>query len=207
MVKNHTNTLMMPLMTVLAVGIWSAIHPYDVLTWVLEAAPVLLIFVVMVASYRRFQFTALSYWLLALGAILVLIGAHYTYARMPVFAWLQEVLVLERNHYDRFGHFFQGVVPAIIFRELLLRTSPLKPSVWLFIIVTALCMAKSVLYEFAEWWTVIILDEDAHDFLAMQGDEWDAQKDIFWATIGALLALLTLAPWHDRQLARLENQR
>ena len=204
MSKSKT-TLLLPVIAVTAVGIWSVIRPYDPLTWVLEAAPIIIIFLGVIAAFQRFQFTQLSYWLLTLGGILVLIGAHYTYARMPVFEWIKESFELERNHYDRFGHFFQGMVPAIIFRELLLRTSSLKRGAWLFITVVALCMAKSVLYEFAEWWTALIVGEDAHDFLAMQGDQWDAQKDMFWATVGSILALLTLGRYHDRQLARLSG--
>lgn len=204
--KNNTDILI-PGLAFITVGLWSIIQPYDLLTWFLEAAPVIAIFFIVVAVYKRFQFTPLSYGLLALGGILVLIGAHYTYARMPVFEWLKELFALQRNHYDRFGHFFQGVVPAIVFRELLLRTSHLQRGVWLFIVVVALCMAKSVLYEFAEWWTALIMGENAHDFLAMQGDEWDAQTDIFWATMGSIIALALLGRWHDRQLARLLAQR
>lgn len=202
--KSNTD-IFIPGLVFMAVGLWSVIQPYDLLTWFLEATPVLVIFFVVAAVYRRFQFTPLSYWLLALGGILVMIGAHYTYAKMPVFEWLKEPFALERNHYDRFGHFFQGVIPAIVFRELLLRTSSLRRGAWLFIVVVSLCMAKSMLYEFAEWWTALIVGEEAHDFLAMQGDEWDAQTDMFWATIGGIAALLTLRSWHDRQLARLED--
>jgi len=194
----NSNTL--PFALVVVVGVWSAIRPYDELTWFLEALPILSIFAVAVLTYKRFAFTPLSYWLFALGSVLVLIGAHYTYARMPVFEGLKEMFALERNHYDRFGHFFQGFVPAIIFRELILRASAMRQGVWLWIVVISLCMAKSVIYEFAEWWTVIVLGENAHEFLAMQGDEWDAQKDMFWAAVGSIMALATLSRLHDRQL-------
>lgn len=200
--KDNTN-MIIPIIITGLVGIWSVTQPYDLLTWFLEATPIIAIFLVVIATYRRFQFTPLSYWLLALGGILVLIGAHYTYARMPVFEWLKDVFAFQRNHYDRFGHFFQGFIPAIIFRELLLRSSSLRRGAWLFIIVVSMCMAKSVLYEFAEWWTALIVGDNAHDFLAMQGDEWDAQTDMFWATAGGIIALLLLGRYHDRQLARL----
>jgi putative membrane protein len=199
--------ILVPGLAFLTIGVWSLIQPYDLLTWFLEATPVLIIFFIVAAVYRRFRFTSLSYWLLAVGGILVMIGAHYTYARVPLFEWMKEPLMLQRNHYDRFGHFFQGFVPAIVFRELLLRTSSLKRGTWLFIVVVALCMAKSVLYEFAEWWTALIVGGNAHDFLAMQGDEWDAQTDMFWATMGSIAALMLLCRWHDRQLARLETRK
>lgn len=192
-----------PFSVIAAIALWSAIRPYEWLTWFLEALPILALFLVAVVTCRRFSFTPLSYWLFALGSLLVLVGAHYTYARMPVFEGLKELLSWERNHYDRFGHFFQGFIPAIIFRELILRTSPLRAGPWLWIVVVSLCTAKSVMYEFAEWWTVIALGENAHEFLAMQGDEWDAQKDMFLATLGSIAALWTLSGLHDRQLARL----
>lgn len=188
---------------VIMVGLWSVINPYDTLTWFLEASPVIFLLFIVIAVRKRFLFTPLSYWLMAVGGILVMIGAHYTYARMPVFEWIKSTYNLQRNYYDRFGHFFQGVVPAIAFRELLLRTTRLKRGTWLFIIVVALCMAKSVAYEFAEWWTTLIMGEEAHDFLAMQGDEWDAQKDVFWATMGSIMALLLFAHLQDKQLTKL----
>lgn len=194
----------LPFAVVVIVGIWSAIRPYEWLTWFLEASPIIVIFTMAVLTYKRFPFTPLSYWLFALGSALVLIGAHYTYARMPVFETFKEIFGWERNHYDRFGHFFQGVIPAIIFRELILRTSSLKRGLWLWVIIISLCTMKSVIYEFAEWWTVLALGENAHEFLSMQGDEWDAQKDMLWAFIGSIVALATLSRLHDRQLARLQ---
>lgn len=203
MLKVHSD-LFFPLALVVCVALWSAVQPYDPLTWFLEALPIILILIVVVAGRKIFPLTPLSYWLLALGSILVFIGAHYTYARMPVFDWIKVEYGLERNHYDRFGHFFQGFVPAIIFRELLLRTSGLKRGAWLSVVVVVLCMAKSEFYELAEWWTVVALGENAHDFLAMQGDEWDAQKDMFLATIGSIISLLLLSRYHDKQLARIE---
>lgn len=191
-----------PFLAIALVALWSGVSPYETLTWWLEAAPILLLFAAAVATRRHFVWTPLSYWLFALGCVLVLVGAHYTYARMPVFEWLKVEFGWERNHYDRFGHFFQGVVPAIIFRELLLRTSSIGRGVWLRIVVIALCVSKSVLYEFAEWWSVLVLNENAHEFLAMQGDEWDAQKDMLLAAFGSVTGLFLFSCLHDRQLAR-----
>lgn len=193
----------LPFAIILAVAIWSIYQPYDLLTWFLESAPVLILFAGAWLTAKQFSWTSLSYWLFTLGCVLVLIGAHYTYALMPVFEWIREAWMLERNHYDRFGHFFQGAIPAILFRELLLRTSPIGKSWWLPVIIVALCTAKSVLYEFAEWWIVLALGENAHEFLAMQGDEWDAQKDMFLATTGSICALGFLSRWHDKQLKKL----
>ncbi len=194
-----------PFAVIVLAGACSAIKPYDWLTWVLEALPILLLFLVAMFTRKRFTFTPLAYWLFAWGCVLVLIGAHYTYARMPLFEELKALFGLERNYYDRFGHFFQGFVPAIIFRELILRNTGLRRGIWLWIVIIALCTTKSVLYEFAEWWTTILLGESAHEFLAMQGDIWDAQQDMFWAFTGSIAALWTLRHVHDRQLARLKG--
>jgi len=197
---------LLPFTIVFCVAVWSIIFPYDLVTWFLETTPILIILAIIIGVSRRFPLTPLSYWLLAWGSILVFIGAHYTYARMPAFEWIRMTFDLERNHYDRFGHFFQGFVPAIIFRELLVRTTTLPRKRWLFVIVIALCMAKSIFYEFAEWWTTLIMGEDAENFLAMQGDEWDAQKDVFLATLGSIVALLSLGRYHDKQLAKIKKR-
>lgn len=200
------NSYLLPLAVIVCVCVWSVIQPYDLLTWGLEAVPILLLFTVAVLTHKRFAFTPLAYWLFAWGCVLVLIGAHYTYARMPLFEYLKDTWDLQRNYYDRFGHFFQGFVPAIIFRELILRTSRLQRGKWLWFNIIALCTTKSVLYEFAEWWTTIILGESAHEFLAMQGDQWDAQQDMFCAFSGSIVALILLSKLHDRQLRKLTGK-
>jgi len=142
------------------------------------------------------------YTLLAVHAIILAVGGHYTYARVPLGFWVQEALGLARNHYDRLGHFAQGFVPAILAREILLRTSPLRPGKWLFVIVVAICLAFSACYEFIEWWSALLGGEAATDFLGTQGDVWDTQWDMFLAFIGAVVAQVTLARAHDRHLAR-----
>lgn len=183
----------------LALG-WSAFHPAEPVTWWLEATPVLLGASLLAATRRRLPLTPLSNWLLLLGAVMVLIGAHYTFAEVPAFNWLRDALGLQRNHYDRVGHFFQGFIAAIIFRELLLRTSPLRPGRWLVILTQALSLGKSVLYEFLEWGAAIIFGEGATAFLGTQGDVWDAHWDMALAFAGAITAQALLARLHDRQL-------
>lgn len=196
----NTNHYFFPFLWIAAVATWSVIRPFELLTWSLESFPILALFFTAIATRHRFRWTPLSYWLFACGCTLVLIGGHYTYARMPLFEWFKEAFGWDRNYYDRFGHFFQGVVPAIIFRELLLRKTWLSRTTWLWFIVIALCTTKSVLYEFAEWWTTLILGENAHEFLAMQGDIWDAQQDMFWAMVGSFVSLLVFRRLHDKQL-------
>lgn len=196
-VKRYPGTLL------LAVGlalVLSGIAPHDRTTWWLEVFPVLLGAPVLVATSRRFPLTPLLYTLLALHATILVVGGHYTYARVPLGFWVQELFGFARNHYDRLGHFAQGFVPAILAREILLRTSPLRPGRWLFVLVTALCLAFSACYEFFEWWAALVGGESAEAFLGTQGDVWDTQWDMFLALVGALTAQLSLAPWHDRQL-------
>jgi len=132
-----------------------------------------------------------------------MIGGHYTYARVPLGFWAQDVFELARNHYDRLGHFAQGFVPAILAREILLRQTPLRPGGWLFLLVVCVCLAISAVYEMLEWWTALLGGVAAAAFLGTQGDVWDTQWDMFLAGVGATSALLLLSRLHDRQLARL----
>lgn len=193
------------LVVVVVALVVSGLAPYDRTTWWLEVFPVILGAPILVATYRRFPLTSLLYTLLAIHAIILIVGGHYTYARVPLGAWVQRALGLARNDYDRLGHFAQGFVPAIFAREVLLRTSPLRPGRWLFALVTAVCLAFSAFYELFEWWTALLGGggQSVEAFLGTQGDPWDTQWDMFTALIGALISQLTMARWHDRQLAAL----
>ncbi len=178
----------------------SAVHPYDWTTWVLEVAPLLIGVPVLVVTAGRFPLTPLLYRLIFVHALILLVGGHYTYARVPLGFWVQELFGQARNHYDRLGHFAQGFVPALIARELLLRRSPLKPGKWLFGIVASIALAISACYEFVEWWSAVLGGEAATDSLGTQGDVWDTQWDMFLALIGAVAAQVLLSRRHDRQL-------
>ncbi len=179
----------------------SGIRPHDRTTWLLEVFPILLGAPLLVVTGRRFTFTPLVYRLMFLHALILMVGGHYTYARVPLGAWVSELLGLARNHYDRLGHVAQGFVPAMIARELLVRTSPLRPGKWLSVIVVAVVLAVSASYELLEWAAALALGQSAADFLGTQGDPWDTQWDMFLALCGAIAALLTLGRRHDRQLA------
>lgn len=180
----------------------SAIGPVDRLTWWLEVAPVLIAAPLLVLTARRFPLTNLVYVLIVIHALILIVGGHYTYANVPPGFWVQELFDLTRNPYDRLGHFAQGFVPAMIAREILLRTSPLKPGGWLFYIVCSICLAISAGYELIEWWAAVIGGGSAEAFLGMQGDVWDTQWDMFLALCGAITAQLLLSRVHDRALAR-----
>jgi putative membrane protein len=189
---------------VLAALAVSGIAPHDRITWWLEVAPVLMALPLLLATARRFPLTPLLYTLIAVHALILVAGGHYTYARVPVGFWMQDWFGFARNHYDRIGHFAQGFVPAILARELLLRRTPLQRGGWLFLLVTACCLAFSAFYELIEWWTALIGGGAATDFLGTQGDPWDTQWDMCFALIGALAAQLALGRLHDAQLARLD---
>ncbi len=189
----------------LLVLLWSGIGPKDRFTWFLEVAPVLIAVPLLLLSARRFPLTSLSYALLALHGVILMVGGHYTYAEMPLFSWLRDSFDLARNHYDRVGHIAQGFIPAIVAREVLLRTSPLRPGKWLFFLTTCFCLAFSAFYEMIEWWVAVGSGDDAVAFLATQGDVWDTQWDMFLALCGALSSQLLLGRWHDRQLAEINQ--
>ncbi|ABS24576.1 DUF2238 domain-containing protein [Anaeromyxobacter sp. Fw109-5] len=181
----------------------SAVGPKDRLTWLMEVAPVLVAVPVLVATRRVFPLTPLLYVLLAVHAAILCLGGHYTYAEVPLGFWVRDALGLARNHYDRLGHLAQGFVPALVAREVLLRTSPLRQGRWLFVLVTAVALAISALYEFVEWGAALALGQSADAFLGTQGDPWDTQWDMFLAFLGAMAAQLALGRAQDRQLERL----
>lgn len=173
----------------------------DRFTWLLEVVPVLIGAPLLIATGKHFPLTPLLYRLLFLHALVLILGGAYTYAKVPLGFWLQDLLHLERNPYDRIGHLMQGFVPAILAREILLRTSPLRPGRWLFFLVVCVCLAFSAFYELIEWWVAAATGAGAEAFLGTQGDPWDTQWDMCCALIGALSAQLLLASFHDRQLA------
>jgi putative membrane protein len=190
------------LASVVIVLVWSAVQPRDRFTWWLEAAPVLLGIPLVLATAARFPLTPLASVLLAVHALILLVGAHYTYAEVPAGFTVQAALGLARNHYDRLGHFAQGFVPAIVAREVLARRVPV-PAGWQAFFVFCICLTVSALYELIEWWAAVLTGEAATAFLGTQGDPWDTQWDMMLAGLGALTALASLGGIHDRQLAAL----
>lgn len=201
MPERHTSREPLVLLVAGAIALAiSAVRPYERGTWWMEVAPIFIAVPLLIATARRFPLTPLTYRLIFLHALVLMVGGHYTYARVPLGEWFKDWLHLARNHYDRLGHFTQGFVPAIIAREVLLRLTPLKRGAWLFVLVTAVCLAVSACYEFVEWWAALLGGSAATEFLGTQGDVWDTQWDMFLALIGAITAQLTLSRVHDRQL-------
>lgn len=203
--RSHEPSVLLVIVTVALT--LSGINPYDRLTWLLEVLPVLLGVPILVATRKRFPLTPLAYRLIAVHALILIVGAHYTYSRVPLGFWLQKLAGLSRNHYDRIGHLAQGFVPAVIVREILLRRSPLAAGGWLFFLVTSVCLALSALYELIEWWAALVGGKAAEEFLATQGDVWDTQWDMLLALSSAILSQLLLGRSHDRAVARLSDPR
>jgi putative membrane protein len=180
--------------------IWSGIGPKDYLTWVLEVAPAVIGFFILLATRNMFPLTCLTYTLILFHCIILMVGGHYTYAEVPLFDWLRDWLDLERNNYDKVGHFVQGFVPAIVAREILVRKQVVSGNGWLAFIIVSVCLAISAFYELIEWWVAIMSGESAEAFLGTQGYIWDTQSDMMYALTGAIMALLLLSRWHDRQI-------
>lgn len=184
----------------------SGIDPYDFPTWLLEVFPVLVALPLMWFTLRRFPLTTLLYIGICLHSLVLILGGTYTYARVPLGFQLAEWFDLSRNPYDKIGHFFQGFVPALVAREILIRGRFVNGRGMLAFIVVSIVMFISSFYELIEWWVALAIGQGATEFLGTQGYEWDTQSDMFLAFIGALCALLVLARWHDRQIAQLPSR-
>jgi putative membrane protein len=182
--------------------IWSAINPQDTyLTWVLETLPVFIVMPILICTYNRFRLTDIAYTLIAVHSIVLMVGGHYSYAKVPLGFWMEDWFGWTRNNYDKIGHFMQGFCPAICTREILSRTSPLKPGKWLNFLSIAVPMGFSAFYEIIEWLASLTSPEDTEAFLGTQGYIWDTQTDMFWCLIGAVAAVLILSRFHNRQLS------
>lgn len=184
---------------------WSAYRPKERFTWALEVAPAVVGVAVAAATYKRFRLTDISYVCIALHAAILIVGGHYTYAEVPLGDWVRDGLGLARNHYDRLGHVAQGFFPAILVREILLRTSPLVPGKWLAFIVTCICLAISASYELIEWWVSLASGSKGDAFLGTQGDIWDTQWDMFLALCGAITAQVVLGKWQEKQIRAIKE--
>lgn len=190
----------------------SGIQPRERVTWLMEVLPVLIALPVLAYTCRRFPLTSLLYMLIFLHALILIVGGTYTYAHVPVGFWVQDIFSLSRNPYDKLGHFAQGLVPALAAKEILWRShyvaAPDGPACrrkMLAFLSICIAMAISAWYELIEWWAALIMGQGADEFLGTQGDPWDTQSDMCMAFIGALVAVLLLARWHDRQIVRLRE--
>ena len=180
--------------------VWSGIEPKDRLTWVLEAGPAIIGLLVMAKTRISFPLTPLLYFWILVHCIVLMVGAKYTYAEVPLFDWISELFGWERNNYDKVGHFMQGFVPALLAREILLRKKLVNADGWRNFIILSICLAFSAFYELIEWWAALLIGEDADAFLGTQGYVWDTQSDMAWALLGTFVCLITLKKSHDQQI-------
>ncbi|MCE9679304.1 DUF2238 domain-containing protein [Shewanella sp. AS1] len=187
--------------------IWSGIHPKETLTWFLEVVPALLALPILYFTRKRFPLTSLAYVLILIHAVILMVGGHYTYAEVPLFDTLAEWMGSERNNYDKVGHFAQGFIPALLAREVIIRVAMVKPGAWCNFFVCCFALALSALYELIEWWVAVLIGEDAESFLGTQGYVWDTQSDMAMALLGAIVCVITLSRWHNRQLTAYINLR
>ncbi len=197
--------LLLALFVLIAVLFISGWKPFDRLTWFMEVLPVILVLPILWLSYPRFPLTHLLYTGIFLHACVLILGGMYTYARVPLGFELQELFDLNRNPYDKIGHFMQGFVPALAARELFIRHNVINGKAWLAFLVVCVVMMVSAVYELVEWGAALALGQGADEFLGTQGDMWDTQSDMFLALVGALSMLIFLSRWHDRQLSNLQK--
>jgi len=205
----HTTTVTPPRLLLIAAALVcvallvSCISPYDRMTWLMEVMPVLIAMPVLAITCKRFPLTGLLYFLIFLHALILIGGGTYTYARVPLGFAVQEWFDLARNPYDKLGHFWQGLVPALVTREILLRHAWVNGQRIAAFLSLCVAMTISAWYEIIEWWAALMLGQGADEFLGLQGDEWDTQSDMWLACLGALFAVLILRRWHDSQIARM----
>ncbi|XPV68273.1 MAG: DUF2238 domain-containing protein [Halarcobacter sp.] len=181
----------------------SGINPKDYFTWILEVMPAIVGLFILALTYKNFKLTTLVYTLILIHCLILMVGGHYTYAEVPLFDTIKELLNQDRNNYDKVGHFAQGFVPALIAREILIRKNIIPFSKWRNFFIVCFCLAFSAFYELIEWWVAMLSGTDATAFLGTQGYVWDTQSDMFLALIGSIVALVVLGKYHDKQLDRL----
>ncbi|MDJ0904692.1 MAG: DUF2238 domain-containing protein [Woeseiaceae bacterium] len=183
-----------------AVLIWSGIGPHDYPTWLLEVSPAIIAAAVLWYTRERFPLTRLVYVLILIHCVILMVGGHYTYALVPLGDWVQEAFDQTRNNYDKLGHLAQGFIPAMVVREILIRKNVVNHPGWRDFLTVCVVLAISAFYELIEWWVALLSEEAADSFLGTQGYVWDTQSDMWFALIGAVLALVTLSRLHDKQL-------
>lgn len=184
----------------LLILVYTGVMTNDGATWLMEVTPVIIVVPLLLLTQRRYPLTPLLYILIFFHAIILIVGGMYTYAKVPIGFDVQAWFGLSRNPYDKLGHFFQGLVPALAAREILLRGQIIRGKKMLAFIVCCIALAISATYELIEWWAALAMGQGADDFLGTQGDPWDTQSDMFCALLGALTTVLILAGWHTRQL-------
>jgi putative membrane protein len=183
----------------------SAINPHDYFTWILEVFPAIIGLAVLALTFKKFRFTYLTYVLILLHCYILFVGGHYTYAQVPLFNWIRDIFHQSRNNYDKLGHFAQGFVPAFIVREVFIRRNVIQNKAWLPVLTVCVCMSISMLYEFLEWFVSVTSGQSGDSFLGTQGDIWDTQSDMLFATIGAICMIVLFARVQNIAIKKITN--
>lgn len=204
----NKNTLSVLILLLSPIVVWSAIEPHGRELWIAETLPVFIGIFVMIKSYKTFPLTTFSYFILFIGAVLILIGAHYSYSYVPIGEWTKSIFEFERNNYDKIGHFFQGFIAAIVIKEIIFRKKLINSRKWTNIFVISFAIALSAIWEIVEWIVVVIFislgaKRPASDFLGTQNYIWDAQSDIFFATVGAMIAIFIFGKYHEKKIKQI----
>ncbi|HET7366341.1 MAG TPA: DUF2238 domain-containing protein [Burkholderiales bacterium] len=193
-------------LVVLVALVVSGLRPYDRTTWLMEVAPIFIAAPVLFATYRRFPLTDLLYLIIAVHAFVLIFGGAYTYARVPLGNWIEHWLALDRNPYDRIGHFMQGVTPALLAREIFIRGGYVAGRWMRAFLCVCVAMTVSACYELIEWWAALALGQGAEAFLGTQGDVWDTQADMFSALIGSIVALAVFSRLQNAHIRALQSR-
>ncbi len=183
----------------------SGIHPHDYFTWILEVFPGIFALILLMFTFKKFQFTYLTYVFILVHCYILFIGGHYTYAQVPLFDWVKEVFHQSRNNYDKVGHFAQGFIPAMVVRELFIRLEVVKRGSWLSFVTVCVCLSISACYELFEWLVAVVSGQSSEAFLGTQGDIWDTQSDMLFALIGAMCMVLFMSKIQDRMILRMKK--
>jgi putative membrane protein len=194
------------LITVFLTGlVLSGIYPHDYFTWILEVSPAIIGFAILIYTFKKFRFTDLTYILIIIQCYILFIGGHYTYAEVPLFDWVKELLHQNRNNYDKVGHFAQGFVPALIIREIFVRLEIVRKGKWLSFLTICVCVSISVFYQLFEWFIAVASGQSAEAFLGTQGYVWDTQSDMLYALIGAVCMIIFMSRFQDKQIKKVKN--
>ena len=183
--------------------LWSILYPKDGFTCFLEIIPALIGVLVLAFTFKSFRFTNFTYFLILIHSIILFIGGHYTYAEVPLFDYIKDIFHQSRNNYDKVGHFAQGLVPALIIRELFIRKRVISNKSFFNFIIVAICLGISAAYELVEWGVSISTGDKGDAFLGTQGDIWDTQSDMLFATIGAICGLILFSKFQDKQIQKI----
>jgi putative membrane protein len=193
------------LLTIFSVSfLLSIINPKEGFTCFLEVIPAVIGFLILAFTFKKFRFTNFTYTLILIHCIILFIGGHYTYAEVPFFDYIKEVFHQSRNNYDKVGHFAQGLVPAMIIRELFIRKKVIANQSFFNFIIVSICLAISAAYEFIEWFVSIATGDAGDAFLGTQGYVWDTQSDMLFATIGAIAGLILFSRIQDKQIQKID---